>query len=36
MGIKMAPTYATQTLADEENLYEIKGKKYGNNKKRIY
>ena len=28
----MVPTYATQTLAYlEENLYEIIGKKYGNN-----
>ena len=31
MGTKMAPTYATLTLAYlEENLYEIIGKKYGN------
>ena len=32
LGTKMAPTYATLTLAYlEENLYEIIGKKYGNN-----
>ena len=31
METKMAPTYATLTLAYlEENLYEIIGKKYGN------
>ena len=31
MGTKMAPTYATLTLAYlEKNLYEIIGKKYGN------
>ena len=31
MGTKMAPTYATLTLAYlEENLYEITGKKYDN------
>ena len=31
MGTKMAPAYATLTLAYlEENLYEIIGKKYGN------
>ena len=31
MGTKMAPTYATLTLEYlEENLYEIIGKKYGN------
>ena len=31
MGTKMAPTYATLTLAYlEENLYEIIGYKYGN------
>ena len=31
MGTKMAPTYATLTLTYlEENLYEIIGKKYGN------
>ena len=31
MGTKLAPTYATLTLAYlEENLYEIIGKKYGN------
>ena len=32
MGIKIATTYATLTLAYlEENLYEIIGKEYGNN-----
>ena len=32
MGTKMAPTYSTLTLAYlEKNLYEIIGKKYGNN-----
>ena len=32
MGTKMVPTYTTLTLAYlEENLYEIIGKKYGNN-----
>ena len=32
MGTKMAPTYATLTLAYlEENLYEKLGKKYGHN-----
>ena len=31
MGTKMAPTYATLTLAYlKENLYEIIGKKYSN------
>ena len=31
MGTRMAPTYTTLTLAYlEENLYEIIGKKYGN------
>ena len=31
METKMAPTYATLTLAYlEKNLYEITGKKYGN------
>ena len=31
MGTKMAPTYATVTLAYlKENLYEMIGKKYGN------
>ena len=34
MGTKMAPTYATLTLAySEESLHEIIGKKYGNDKK---
>ena len=32
MGTKMAQTYAILTLAySEENLYEMIGKKYGNN-----
>ena len=35
MGTKMAPTYATLTLAYlEENLYKIIGKKYSNNIKK--
>ena len=38
MGTKMAPTYASLTLAySEENLFEIIGRKYGYNiKKRLY
>ena len=36
MGTKMAPIYATLTLVYlEENLYEIIGKKYSNDYKRI-
>ena len=37
MGTKMAPTYATLTLAFlEENLNEIIGKKYNENIKREF
>ena len=37
MGTKMVPIHTTQNLAYlKENLYEIIGKKYGNNIKREF
>ena len=37
MGTEMAPIYATLTLAYlEENLFEMIGKKYDNNRKREF